>query len=283
MARRTRQNPDYDAELETIAAGRRLMEQWSENYLERRSVSELVHFPMVSFGGGRPGRSNLSVSIRHRAEGFGGGAEHRDSEWGYSLVDGVDVVQPSAVKGHNINSFRRLHPDGTTYGVGISRLTVFTLRDGKWGFQIISSCGLRSPEQVYDASDEAIRAHVRELLVSMVEAYNARDMSRLRTLCNYPLVRLDRLEWSEYADASELSPDFSELESRTRWNRSSVRYLDVRIPQSDDKCVVTLTVARYDADGKELEPEDSVYLVTRDGDHWGIQASSTRYAIGGLL
>jgi hypothetical protein len=283
MARRTRQNPDYDAELETIAAGRRLMEDWSENYLERRSVGELVHFPMVSFGGGRPGRSNLSVSIRHGSDGFGGGTDHRDAEWGYSLVDGVDVVQPSAVKGHNINSFRRLHPDGTTYGIGISRLTVFTLRDGKWGFQIISSCGLRPPEHVYDDSDETIRAQIRELMVTMVDAYNARSDARLRDCCNFPLVRLDRLEWSEYAAADDFGVDFSALESRTGWHRSSVRYLDVRIPQSDDKCVATLTVARYGADGQELEPEDSVYLLTRQEGHWGIQASSTRHAIGGLL
>jgi hypothetical protein len=215
VARRTRQNPEYDSELETIAAGRRLMEEWSESYLERRSVADLVHFPMASFGGGRPGRSNLSISIRHSSGGFGGGTEHRDPEWGYSLVDSVDVVQPSSVEGHNINSFRRLRPDGTTYGVGISRLTIFTLRDGKWGFQIISSCGLRSPEQVYDASDERIRAEVRNLVVAMVDAYNRRELEQLRDACNYPLVRLDRLEWSEHVQPSDLSIDFDAVQSRT--------------------------------------------------------------------
>ncbi len=283
MARRTRQNPDYDSELETIAAGRRLMEEWSENYLERRSVADLVHFPMASFGGGRPGRSNLSVAIRHSPAGFSDGREHRDAEWGYSLVDSVDVVQASAVKGHNINSFRRLRPDGTTYGVGISRLTIFTLRDAKWGFQIISSCGLRDPDNVYDASDEPIRANVRDLMVAMVEAYNRRDLQSVRDSCNYPLVRLDRLDWSECAQPTDFTIDFDEIESRTGWHRSGVRYLDVRIPQSDDKVVVTLTVARYAADGRELPPEDSVYLVTHQENRWGIQASSTRYALGGLV
>lgn len=283
MARRTRQNPEYDSELETIAAGRRLMEEWSESYLERRSVADLVHYPMASFGGGRPGRSNLSVSIRHSPDASGGGTQHRDAEWGYSLVDSIDVVQPSSVKGHNINSFRRLRPDGTTYGVGISRLTIFTLRDGKWGFQIISSCGLRDPEQVYDVADERIRAEVRDLVVAMVDGYNRRDLEQLRRACNYPLVRLDRLEWSEAAQASDLLVDFAALQSRTGWSRSSVRYLDVRIPQSDDKVVATLTVARYGTDGRELPPEDAVYLVTRQDNRWGIQASSTRYAIGGLL
>ncbi|MBV9583120.1 MAG: hypothetical protein JO057_31420 [Chloroflexi bacterium] len=283
MARRTRQNPEYDSELETIAAGRRLMEEWSENYLERRSVADLLHFPMASFGGGRPGRSNLSVSIRHRPDGAGGGTDHRDAEWGYSLVDSIDVVQPSSVKGHNINTFRRLRPDGTTYGVGISRLTIFTLRDGKWAFQIVSSCGLRPPEQVYDAADERMRAEVRTLILAMVDAYNRRDLEQLRTVCNYPLVRLDRLEWSEHAQPADLSIDFDTVQSRTGWSSSGVRYLDVRIPQSDDKVVATLTVARYAADGRELPPEDSVYLVTRQDNRWGIQASSTRYAIGGLL
>jgi len=192
-------------------------------------------------------------------------------------------VYPSAVKGHNINSFRRLHPDGTTYGVGISRLTIFTLRDGKWGFQIISSCGLRTPDHVYDPSDERMRAEVRDLIVAMVDAYNRRDMEQLRGACQYPLVRLDRLEWSEHAEPSDLRIDFDALQSRTGWSRSGIRYLDVRMPQSDDKVVVTLTVARYAADGRELPPEDSVYLVTRQAGRWGIQASSTRSALGGLL
>ncbi len=89
MATRTRQNPEDDSELDTIAAGRHLMQEWSENYLERRSVADLVHFPMASFGGGRPGRSNLSVSIRHGPDDPGGGTQHRDAEWGYSLVDSI--------------------------------------------------------------------------------------------------------------------------------------------------------------------------------------------------
>jgi hypothetical protein len=72
-------------------------------------------------------------------------------------------------------------------------------------------------------------------------------------------------------------------QSRTGWVRSSVRYLDVRIPQPDDKVVATLTVARYGVDVRELPPADSVYLVTHQENRWGIQASSTRYAIGGLL
>lgn len=279
MSTRNRQNPDYESELETAAAGRRLMDHWSELYRQRQSVGELLHYPMVSFGGGRPGRSNLSVSIRHNPEGFGGGTEHRDPEWGYSLVDSIDILQPSSVKGANINCFRRVTPDGTTYGVGINRLTIFTRRNGRWGFQIISSCGLRSPDQVYDASDEAIRAEVRELLVSMVDAYNRRDNDRLREHCNYPLVRLDRLEWSESQEPSQLSVDFA----RNDWDRSSVRYLRVFTPQADDKVVVALTVARYSASGAELQPEDSVYVVTRQNGKWGVQASSSRYGIGGLL
>jgi hypothetical protein len=283
VVRRTRQNPEYEAELDTIASGRRLLDQWSDLYSQRRSVAELVHFPMASFGGGRPGRSNLSVSIRHDAEGFRGGTEHRDPEWGFSLVDSIEVLQPSSVKGAAVNTFRRLRPDGTTYGIGINRLTIFTRRDGRWGFQIISSCGLRRPEQVYDASDEAIRSQVRGLIESMLEAYNDRDLGRLRACCNYPLVRLDRLDWSECHQPSDLSVDFGAIQARTGWDHSGVRYLEVLTPQSDDKVVVSLTVARYAADGAELAPEESIYLVTRQDQQWGVQASSTRYALGGLL
>jgi len=47
--------------------------------------------------------------------------------------------------------------------------------------------------------------------------------------------------------------------------------------------VVALTVARFAANGDELPPEESVYLVTPQHDTWGVQASSTRYGRGGLL
>jgi hypothetical protein len=283
METRTRQNPEYASELETIAAGRRLMEQWSDLYRQRLSVTDLVHFPMASFGGGRPGRSNLSISIRHAPEGFGGGTERRDAEWGFSLVDGITVVQPSSVKGTAINNFRRLRPDGTTYGVGINRMTIFTRRDGRWAFQIISSCGLRSPDRVYDATDETIRAEVRALIESTVQAYSRRDLERLRACCNFPLVRLDRLDWSEYRDEADLGVDFAAVQHQSGWDHSRVRYLEVLTPQSDDKVVVSLTVARYAADGAELAPEESIYLVTRHGSKWGVQVSSTRYGVGGLL
>jgi len=104
VVRRTRQNPEYESELDTIAAGRRLLDQWSDLYRQRCSVAELVHFPMASLGGGRPGRSNLSVSIRHNLDGFGGGTEHRDLEWGFILVDRIVVLQPSSVKGAAVNT-----------------------------------------------------------------------------------------------------------------------------------------------------------------------------------
>lgn len=280
---RTMQNEEHAAELDTIREGRRLVNEWFDLYNQNRSVGELVNYPLLSFGGGRRGRSNLSVSIRNSPEGFGGGTEYRDPEWGFSLIDKIDVLQPTSVKGAVVINFRRLHPDGTTYGIGINRLTIHTRLNGKWGFQIISSCGLRPPERVYEETDEAIRAQVRELIEASIDAYNRRDLAALSAQCHYPFVRLDRLNWLRADDPSGLPVDFDELAARTGWHRSAIRYLDVLTPQSDDKVVVALTVARYAADGADLGPEESVYLATRQNDKWGIQASSTRYGLGGLL
>src|SRR5215207_6317010 len=192
---RTMQSEEHAAELETIAEGRRLVNEWFNLYNQNVSVAELVNYPLASFGGGRPGRSNLSFSVRHEPGGFRGGTEHRDPEWAFSLIDKIDVLQPTSVKGAVVINFRRLHADGSTYGVGTNRLTIHTRHNEKWGFQIISSCGLRSPERVYDGSDEAIVREVRRLVEASVDAYNRRDLDALRGCCNYPFVRLDRLDW----------------------------------------------------------------------------------------
>jgi hypothetical protein len=152
------QNEEHISELETICEGRRLVNEWVDLYNQNQSIGALVNYPLASFGGGRPGASNLSFSVRHQPEGFRGGTEHRDAEWGFSLIDKIEVLQPTAEKGAVLINFRRLHPDGTTYGIGINRLTIHTHQNGKWGFQIISSCGLRSPDKVYDAADETMRA-----------------------------------------------------------------------------------------------------------------------------
>jgi hypothetical protein len=282
-ATRTMQNEEHESELETIHEGRRLVDRWFDLYNQNLSVGELVNYPLVSFGGARPGHSNLSFSIRHEPRGFGGGTEHRDPQWGFSLIDKIDVLQPTSVKGAVVINFRRLQPDGVTYGIGTNRLTIHTKQDGRWGFQIISSCGLRSPEHVYDASDFEIMTVVRRLIESSVEAYNRRDLGALRDCCNYPFVRLDRLDWTQADEPGALSIDFDALARAGGWEHSTVRYLDVLVPQADDKVVADLTVARFSADGTELPPEGSVYVVTRHNGKWGVQASSTRYGLGGLL
>jgi hypothetical protein len=274
------QNEEHATELDTIREGRRLVNAWFDLYNQNQSIGELVNYPLASFGGGRPGRSNLSFSVRHAPEGFRGGTEHRDPEWGFSLIDKIEVLQPTAEKGAVLINFRRLHPDGTTYGIGINRLTIHTRQNGKWGFQIISSCGLRSPERVYDAADERMRAEVRALIERSLDAYNRRDPDALRGTCSFPFVKLDRLAWSDAADPPSLGVAF---DVDPQWHHSSVRYLDVLVPQADDKVVATLTVARFAANGDELPPEESVYLVTRQNNTWGVQASSTRYGRGGLL
>ena len=275
------QNEEHESELETIGEGRCLVNEWFDLYNRNLSVGELVNYPLVSFGGARPGHSNLSFSIRHEARGFGGGTEYRDPQWGFSLIDKIDVLQPTSVKGAVVINFRRLQPDGVTYGIGTNRLTIHTKQNGRWGFQIISSCGLRSPDHVYDGSDFEIMATVRQLIESSLDAYNCRDVAALREYCNFPFVRLDRLDWVQADEPGALSFDFER--GPERWERSAVRYLDVLVPQADDKVVVDLTVARFAANGVELPPEGSVYLVTRQNGKWGVQASSTRYGLGGLL
>jgi len=285
MATRTMQSEEHAAELETIREGRRLINEWFHLYNQNRSVGSLTHHPMVSFGGARPGRSNLNLALYREPGSFGGGAGggYRDAEWGFSLIDAINVLQPTEVKGHVLVNFRRLRPDGVTYGVAINRLGIHTKVDGRWAFQMVSSCGLRDPSQVYDGTDEPIMAEVQRVVEASLDAYNRRDLPALRDLCHFPFVKLDRLEFSVTDQSGELSLDFGALQQRTGWDRSVVRYLDVLTPQAHDKVVVDLTVARFDADGKELPPEGSVYLVTRQDGRWGIQCSSTRYALGGLL
>jgi hypothetical protein len=284
MPVRTAQSEEHGSEIETIREGRLLIDEWFDLYNQNRSVAGLTHYPVVSFCGARPGRSNLSFALYREPGSFGGGAGggYRDTEWGFSLIDSIAVLQPTAVKGHTVVNFRRLRPDGATYGVAISRLAIHTKLNGRWAFQLVSSCGLRDPIQVYDGTDEPIMAEARRVVEASLDAYNRRDLPALRDVCHFPFVTLDRLDFSITDEPGDLSPDFGALQ-QSGWDRSIVRYLDVLTPQAHDKVIVDLTVARFDAGGNELPPEGSVYLVTRQHGRWGIQCSSTRFALGGLL
>lgn len=288
MKTRTMQNPEHAAELETIQAGSDLMNKWFDYYNLNLPVGPLVHWPAVSFGGARLRKENLALRIREEAdpgEGWaeGSGPGHRDEGWGYSLIDKMEILQPTAVKGHVLINFRRLTKDGKTYGIGLNRLAAYTKNNGKWRFRVVSSCGLRDPKKVYDEMDAPIMAEVRQVIEESIAAYNLRDVEALRSLSHFPFIRLDREEFRIIREPGDFHVDFAEVQRQTGWEHSTVRYLDVLVPQAHDKVVVDLTVCRYDANGEELDPEGSVYIVTKQNGRWGLQFSSTRYAIGGLL
>ncbi len=274
-----------EALREADEAGKKLVDDWfiAYNDVDGAAHRALIQFPLVSFGGARTGRDNLSVAIRHEAGDWGNdqrgqGVLYRDEQWDHSIILRQETMQLTTSKTHVLSDFTRNLADGTAYGLGLSRLTIGTRDAVGWWIRVLSSCGLRDPDHPAEDSDESVTSAARTVIEGVVEAINARDLDRLRSLCHFPFVRIPGNEFVFLDDAGQLTlPDEDDP-----WARSEIARLNIPTPQAGDKAVVDIDIRRYDRAGNELEPEGAVCLVTRHDDRWGLQLCSTRTGHAGL-
>ncbi len=130
------------------------------------------------------------------------------------------------------------------------------------------------------AADETDRsASDRRALAVMDEfmaAFNAGDAKRWAGTLNYPHVRIASGQVMVTQNAEEYAGRFSfdEFRRRTGWHHSA--WDDKQIVQaSDDKVHIAVKFTRYRSDGSEIASYRSLYIVTNDNGHWGVQARSS--------
>ncbi len=112
------------------------------------------------------------------------------------------------------------------------------------------------------------------LLDEFMAAFNARDLKAWEATFNYPSVRLASGRVAVIEKPGYHPPDMFDRFVEQGWHHSAWDRRTV-IHSSDDKVHFDTCFTRYREDGSKIGVYDSIYVVTRQDGHWGIQARSS--------
>jgi len=113
------------------------------------------------------------------------------------------------------------------------------------------------------------------VLDSFMYSFNARDMNSWSETLNYPHVRIAGgkvIVWDTKEEYSATNV-FNRL-TATGWDHSAWVSRDV-VLVSKNKVHISTVFQRYDKDNNPMKKYQSLYVVTNDEGHWGIQARSS--------
>ena len=109
------------------------------------------------------------------------------------------------------------------------------------------------------------------VLDELMQALNARDRKALQATFNYPQVRLAS---GKLVVIEKPGLDSSAVSLGEDWHHSAWIHRNV-VQSSDDKVHIDVRFTRYREDGSEISTYDSMYVVTCQHGHWGVQARSS--------
>ncbi len=106
-------------------------------------------------------------------------------------------------------------------------------------------------------------------------AFNARDPVAWAATLNYPHLRIasGELVISETEEEFAEAMDFDAFAERFGWDHSGWDEIEA-IQVAENAANVALTFSRYNADDEVISTFNTLYLVTRENDRWGIRARS---------
>ena len=105
--------------------------------------------------------------------------------------------------------------------------------------------------------------------------FNSRDSLKWAQTLNYPHVRVAGSEvivWNtpeDYAKANDLQQF-----AKTGWNHSQWDWRRL-VQSSDDKLHFLVQFSRYNDAGKPVAAYESLYILTKKNNRWGVQARSS--------
>ncbi len=112
------------------------------------------------------------------------------------------------------------------------------------------------------------------LLDDFMSAFNAGDVAALRTTFNYPSVRIASgkvliIEGPQSLPRDRFEPLVAQGWHHSGWDRRNV------IHSGADKVHFDTRFTRYREDGSVIGSYDSIYIVSKQDGHWGIQGRSS--------
>jgi hypothetical protein len=114
-----------------------------------------------------------------------------------------------------------------------------------------------------------------QVLDRFLVAFNAHSPRGLSATCNFPHLRLASGKFTVWQTRAEFEKD-SELTVPLEhdWHRTVWDWRKV-VQSSNRKFHVALSFTRYDENGKKIGTFQSLYIITKQRAHWGIQARSS--------
>ena len=149
---------------------------------------------------------------------------------------------------------------------------VATRVDGHWGIQARFGAGAPVTEELQESNAEIAIAKVEEYMT----AFNARDPQAWASTLHFPHLRLASGEVvvTETKEEFVANMDFDAFAERFGWHHSAWDEIEA-IQVAENAANVALTFSRYNAAGEVISTFNTLYLVTKDNDRWGIRARSS--------
>jgi hypothetical protein len=125
------------------------------------------------------------------------------------------------------------------------------------------------------AQDPKAEAEARKAMGAFMEAFNSGDVQKWSATLNYPHVRLASGTVRVYQTAEEFAREDKDYAKRLApWHHSAWESMSV-VQSGNDKVHFAVIFVRYDANGKVIGKFPSLYVVTLQNGHWGVQARSS--------
>lgn len=132
------------------------------------------------------------------------------------------------------------------------------------------------PPQATSQSHSESIAEARQVMDDFMTTFNARDVKAWAETFHYPHIRIASGEVSiaNSAEAIMAEMDFARFAEMTGWHHSAWDSIQV-VQAGSDKVHFSVEFTRFNEEGKSLRTYQSLYVVTKRGDRWGVQARSS--------
>ena len=260
------QTAEADAEAAARSALEAFIDAW--NTADNAELRKTMNFPFVSlFGGG--------AIVAQEPEDFSTDYEgmRQRNDWVRSAFsfETLQILASSATKVHCAIDFQRFNSEGERYMRG-RVFYIITLKDGRWGLQMRTGLGGTSIGE--SARAEAFEG-ARRAVLEFFTAFNAGDVDGVSSPLRYPHIFLAGGGARVAPDVSSVSvrPNFERMREAQGWHMSSIDSLEAS-HVSSDKVHFDLVFSRWHPDGTRYLTIPALWILTRSGDHWGIQLRS---------
>ena len=131
-----------------------------------------------------------------------------------------------------------------------------------------------SPHALSAQAPSGQREAALATLDAFMAAFNARDIDAFEATFHFPHVRMASGKVTVLPSAGTRSNALFEALAATGWHHSA--WLERKVVQAGPgKVHLAVRFARYDEAGQVLREYESLYIVERRGDRWGIVARSS--------